>query len=573
VPRIHEIVAAPNVNTPLRGPQTSLGRQATAEDVGYDIAPSDAVPRAIDQLARGLTETFAIAAKNKRAADLGVAKSNAALELQQFSFELNNGSVGQDGVRRPPARPEEAPRLYQEKVREIQERYKGQLDGGSFGLWDEDFQKVAQLQGFDVQKRSIEALQGEERAALDVTIDTHATAAANAPDLLRPRLLDQGQLAIQDAEDRGTLTPEEALAKRRQFQELVVRAEITRAIREDAENAYNILLAGPLEGLNVKEQEELTTEAYNAMVRQDREAVAAENARLQLDENRLKLRRGEFTKALANKKREGTLTAQYVIDNEYLIEPQHYSGWLEEAQRDEAFENELTRAAEEVNSQQEAEDVFAKATEGAETGRVDRAVARNVVEKAFGRTRETPRYVKTDLNRELRMGTLEYEKLDKLYADRQLSDSDYEKYTKDIDTLRKNPLDPILKTEQALTARFFDEFNSTTPQSEAAAQEFTFEVEDFLAKHKRKPNSKELLELSDDVFRRQWNEDTRSILPRLFDGDPANPTPADIQATGKKLMPELLKMSPEAGRRELHRLRVLQQIAESKRNPTSAKSQ
>lgn len=573
MPRIHEIVAAPNVNTPLRGPQTSLGRQATAEDVGYDIAPSDAVPRAIDQLARGLTETFAIAAKNKRAADLGVAKSNAALELQQFSFELNNGSVGQDGVRRPPARPEEAPRLYQEKVREIQERYKGQLDGGSFGLWDEDFQKVAQLQGFDVQKRSIEALQGEERAALDVTIDTHATAAANAPDLLRPRLLDQGQLAIQDAEDRGTLTPEEALAKRRQFQELVVRAEITRAIREDAENAYNILLAGPLEGLNVKEQEELTTEAYNAMVRQDREAVAAENARLQLDENRLKLRRGEFTKALANKKREGTLTAQYVIDNEYLIEPQHYSGWLEEAQRDEAFENELTRAAEEVNSQQEAEDVFAKATEGAETGRVDRAVARNVVEKAFGRTRETPRYVKTDLNRELRMGTLEYEKLDKLYADRQLSDSDYEKYTKDIDTLRKNPLDPILKTEQALTARFFDEFNSTTPQSEAAAQEFTFEVEDFLAKHKRKPNSKELLELSDDVFRRQWNEDTRSILPRLFDGDPANPTPADIQATGKKLMPELLKMSPEAGRRELHRLRVLQQIAESKRNPTSAKSQ
>lgn len=566
MPRIAEITADPNRQTPLartaavqreagrapviqregirrslretplgrpvyRGDMTIKSRRTTAEDVGYKVYNEDVLPGRLAKVFEQQAEILDQTEKNRRATQVSVAVAEASRELQQYAFDLQRGTRGQDGSVQAPPPPSEVSKLYAQREQELGDRYKEQLDGESFALFQERLAPIALRASLDVQGDSIARSQSEGVANLGKSIDLYAELAAEADDVSRPRIIEQAELAIFEAESRGLLKPGEGYQKREQFRELMTRAEIVRAMRESPDAAIEQLAGDTLPGLNPQEQQELLTQAVDNADRRRRDQLSekAEAARLAREE--IAVMKDRFATEVGIRKINGNLDESYLRQHIDLIPPDKIDDWFAEVRRDKTLELQLSEAAEQGQS------VSGVVEDMVKQQRVDPAVGRDIVRTQYSRQRESDRLARIELEQAAANKTLSPSRINELYLDKRLSDDDWEKYSKAARGELAGVPDPIQAAKDGLTVIGGGFFGlGDKGREDLAKKEFDYIVAEFTERHGRKPDQLELDGITNELVKRQLDKDKTDLLPKYFEGNAETPDKASIQKAGQKLI-------------------------------------
>lgn len=294
---------------------------------GNDFAPLDglnAVAQTVDKLATHYTNL-------RRGTQLSTMTAKAQQELQEYSFTLQNGNVGDDGTYQAPPDPSQHQQLFTEKVKEINKRVKDSTDEETYALFERDFSGTALRESFKVRENII----GKQRDAVAVEFQTNlvtlADIAANQADpagQLRAR--DDMRVMTQRLVNGGMMTAEEGLKAEKSFDTMVTTAQIRRGMRDDPE--------GTLQGLLGDDFPQLSDPAIRekwidqAARRVDSVAIAnrAEEERTRRDQERAQKEVQESTAKSADEMAiEGKLTPTWVMDNRDNLSEADYRHFLD----------------------------------------------------------------------------------------------------------------------------------------------------------------------------------------------------------------------------------------------------
>lgn len=200
--------------------------------------------------------------KIARIAKLHRSKADATTAIEQYAFNLKNGTANADGSVTPPPDPSQHVGLYKKFLDGVGEQYGKELDPASLAVFKNDISQVALRQGLEIQKDVIEKNRSQSKANLGYTLDTLGQAASSATALQRPPILDMGRVAIQDQVATGNINAEEARTLLNHFVKTVSTADLRRGL--GTEDLVNKLRTGPIPGLNPDEQERWLNTAVTA---------------------------------------------------------------------------------------------------------------------------------------------------------------------------------------------------------------------------------------------------------------------------------------------------------------------
>jgi hypothetical protein len=272
--------------------------------------------------------------KLREASELSRAKAGAGAELQQLSFDLQNGVIQEDGTVTPPPDPNGRLSQFQTQTTEILSRYGANLSDESKTKLESDVLKLSVTHGLEIQKQIIDLNAQQAVVNLDVTLDTLAALAVEAPEVVKPQLLKMAELAITQQRGAGVLDPTVANRKREKFLHLIDTAEIRRLVRVDPDQALLELTKTKLQGFTPDEQERWTTLALNASERQRKVKLAERTAaRVELDRAQTVLKNQTFkdgVKLLV----QGALTPEWVLNQETNLSKTDFNSLLTQASKE-----------------------------------------------------------------------------------------------------------------------------------------------------------------------------------------------------------------------------------------------
>lgn len=262
MPRIREYVSQPRT-APTISP--SVGNRSAA-----------GTAQGLVQLGQTLSALGNHYEKVRRKNQLDSVVLDASLELQEFVFNLEHGTVGEDGSFVPPPDPVEHFGLYQQKVREINERVQEKLgDEELFAAFQGDFQKLALAQSFRVREHSLERQKESVLADLDANEDALAELAAQddtiGGDFMAVPAVGKLQEMYTRAVEAGVLGADDAQKRFESFRGKVATAQVRRDIRNDPQLALEGLLGEAYEGLSVEKRQHWATIASRELERREKE--------------------------------------------------------------------------------------------------------------------------------------------------------------------------------------------------------------------------------------------------------------------------------------------------------------
>lgn len=299
------------------------GRRADASDFA-PLAGLEAVVSTVDRLATHYTNL-------RRDSQLSTTTAKAQQELQEYSFTLQNGNVGEDGVYQAPPDPMQHQQLFTEKVKEINKRVKDSLDDETYALFERDFSGTALRESFKVRENVI----GKQRDAVMVEFQSNLTTladiAANAPDeggQLRAR--EDARLMAQKLVAGGVMTAEEGFKAEKSFDTIVTTSQIRHGMRDDPEGTLQALLGKGFPLLTdpaVREKWiDQASRRYDSVLR----ANIAEEERTRRDQERAQRDLEDTTAKSADEMAvEGKLTPTWVMDNRENLSEGDYRHFLD----------------------------------------------------------------------------------------------------------------------------------------------------------------------------------------------------------------------------------------------------
>lgn len=180
----------------------------------------------------------------RRETMLGAATARATQELQEYSFGLQNGTLDDEGNVVPPPDPSTHFESYNRKAQEIRARVKSELgDDRLYGLFEQDFGKVALRQSFEVRKHVIERQKAAAAADFEGMADALADTAARGDDFTRKQSIELFRTQLGKFVAAGVIDPVKAQEREQKFLSMVDRAQIREAIRTNPEQAIGALLS------------------------------------------------------------------------------------------------------------------------------------------------------------------------------------------------------------------------------------------------------------------------------------------------------------------------------------------
>ena len=218
-----------------------------------------------------------------------------------------------------------APQRFQEQADAIRDKYlDGVTDTAVATLFKRQYGQIALAKSINVRKGAWKKEADYNVASLDDSIQTYATAAANAKNPAEATLVEeQARLSIARMQANGWISAEDAGKRERTFLTKRDTAIVLRDMSMDAGLTASKLSLDPSYAANVDvvQRERLTDQAYRRSVELQKQTDAAA-------ERERKRRGDELLKDAIAKQANGTLTRQYVEDVRPFIEPSEYKSLL-----------------------------------------------------------------------------------------------------------------------------------------------------------------------------------------------------------------------------------------------------
>lgn len=302
------------------------GRSASAADAGVTLGP---LAQAMDQV----SQQAARASEANRVAKATKAAAEASQELSEFAFQLKTGWQDEEGnlVAPPPAA--QHYQMYQDRVKQINKRYKDALgDDSAYALYEQDFSPVALKTSFDVRSHATEKLREESRAELDATVDMLASVAAQSD--TAGRALYEGRMKDVVARNIavGAIGPEEGLERLQKYNLALSRADVKAGLMADPAKVAVGIMQGDFGGIVAPDERvEWLKAAHDAENARVTSAMAAlDKARAESDRARRDMEEATAKSGyelIAQRK----LTPQWVVQNRANLDQSAYKYLLEEA--------------------------------------------------------------------------------------------------------------------------------------------------------------------------------------------------------------------------------------------------
>ncbi len=241
--------------------------------------------------------------------------AKATQEIQEFAFTLKNGTTAEDGTITAPPDPSEHYRLYNEKVKEIGDRYgkNFEKDEALKGLFTRDFGKVAVQQSFGVRTNATERQKEAAVADLNQTEDTLADIYSRGDEFIRKQVVEQYRGQVARFAAAGIISPIDAGKREDKFITMTERATARELIRNDPDKALDAFLSGDqFKRMPADEREKWTQMAVVQSERQ-RKGALAEQERMRREAERAQKEVEEVTyKDAMDLAVSGKLTARWV---------------------------------------------------------------------------------------------------------------------------------------------------------------------------------------------------------------------------------------------------------------------
>lgn len=308
------------------GPQGGIGgRRAEAGDLA-PVGGLSAVVETVDRLANHYNGL-------RRDSLLSIETAKAQRELQEFSFTLQNGVIGEDGVYQAPPDPMQHQQMFDDKVKEITKRVKGSVDGEMYALFERDFSNSALRESFKVRENVI----GQQRQAVQVEFQSNLTTLADiAADETDPgmqaEVRNKARLMTQRMVSSGVMSPEEGFKAEKSFDKMVVTAQVRRGMRDDPETTLQELLGDGFPQLNDPAEREKWIDQAGRRVDTKLKVQMAEEERTRRQEERAQKETEEATAKDGYKlATDGQLTTNWVEQNRDNLTLGDYKQLLETA--------------------------------------------------------------------------------------------------------------------------------------------------------------------------------------------------------------------------------------------------
>lgn len=211
---------------------------------GRRAAPEDQnIGGALTQFGDALNQVTAHYDKLRRESLVDQATLEANSEIQTYAKYLDRGRTNDDGSFEPPPDPLHANRMFQEKVKEVNESMRERIgDDRAHAVFQNNFQKLALPHAIAVQKMALDKQSAQVKADLD---DAHLNtadqiAAASDPNVkasLRELVAGQRRRAV----TAGVMTELDARKMEKKMEGQIAGAEIRMLIMEDPQKALTAL--------------------------------------------------------------------------------------------------------------------------------------------------------------------------------------------------------------------------------------------------------------------------------------------------------------------------------------------
>jgi hypothetical protein len=240
--------------------------------------------------------------------------SDAQVELQRFTSDLQNGTADADGNSVAPPDPTQHARLYREKVESIRDRVTSQnfLSGGTTNLFNRQYDSFAEKQGIVVDQNALSKFRLGARSNLETTLEQQADTFVDADDLQKPGIQGTAFGEIDRAVQAGVLDENEARLMRKGFTNEVGRASLRKLIRTDSAAAIIALEGGEFNELDAEETQKWIDVAQGQYERDlNKENAEAERMRIAHERDQREIEE-KTAKVLWDMQSKGTLAPETV---------------------------------------------------------------------------------------------------------------------------------------------------------------------------------------------------------------------------------------------------------------------
>ena len=272
--------------------------------------------QALTQLGLIGLDTAKQVADNERALKVSSLTTQAATELQNYTFDLekNDREYATQFER------------YQAFTQDLTERYSKQLEGDSAGLrtFTTNLGQMAFKKGFDVRSNAITGQLDQQKGTLTLNLAALSELAVQGDAEQQELVKTKAQLLLQESYNGGVIDAQEAANLGLKFQDDLVSAGVRFDILQDPDATVDKLLKGEYSGLSNERQMIWLGKANSASEARLRREISAED-RARREQDRLK------KEAVDNLSKEGDqllytgqLTVDWVEDNRDVLDPADY---------------------------------------------------------------------------------------------------------------------------------------------------------------------------------------------------------------------------------------------------------
>lgn len=301
-------------------------RGSSPADFGGQTAAS------VDQLGQIVTRLGEHMTAVRDQTRLASTSARAERQLQELSFQLQNGSTDDEGNFVPPPDPRDHEKLFDERAKQIRENAKSELnDDTLFAQYEAQFTKSYGREALSLRKANIELQKQKAMGDMAEGLDELATVASQGDVVARADAVARAHGAIDAFVAAGIMDPVKGVERKKSFDKTLDVADIRRDMRNPELALQNLLGGSAYPNLDPAERQQWVNTAITAVDRDAREKRAEESRRDKEAEKAKKEVQTQTAKAGADLDADGKLTVAWVRQNRDNLDETDYRALLKSA--------------------------------------------------------------------------------------------------------------------------------------------------------------------------------------------------------------------------------------------------
>lgn len=302
------------------------GRGSTPSDFGGQTA------QAVGQLGEVVSRLGEHMSKVRDAGLLAKSTAKSQQALQEYSFQLQNGSTDGEGNYLPPPDPREHEKLFDDRAKQINEEAKAELgEGQLYAEYEASFQRTYGSERLTLRKANIDLQKNQALSDLTVGMDSLATVASQGDPRSRAEAIARAEESVDTFVAAGLIDPVKGVAQKKSFNRLVDVADLRRDLRDPTTALQNLMGGKAYPNLDPAERQQWINTAITAVDKEAREKRAEQVRQDKEAEKAEKAFQSETAKTGAELEASGKLSVQWVRANRDNLDETDYRALLKSA--------------------------------------------------------------------------------------------------------------------------------------------------------------------------------------------------------------------------------------------------